>query len=207
MKIITDIEQGSKEWLDLRLGKITASRVGDIVTNGKGGKPSKTSESYMNELLSEILTGSQVDFYVNNAIAWGNECEPQARAMYELENDVDVEEVAFIQITDFIGVSPDGLIGNDGLLEIKCPTSKKQIERALSDCFHSEYKSQIQMQLWVSGRNWCDFVSFDPRINGKASYLQERVYRDEEYIDEMKSKVNEFVFRMIEKLEKLKGES
>lgn len=203
MKIIRDIEQGSKEWLDLRLGKITASRVSDIMTNGKGGKPSKTSESYMIELISEILTGSQADFYVNNAIAWGNECEPQARAMYELENDIDVEEVAFIQRDNFVGVSPDGLVGESGLLEIKCPTSKKQIERALSDCYHAEYKAQIQMQLWVSGREWCDFVSFDPRVNGKASYLQERVYRDEDYITDMKNRIDVFVESMQEKINSL----
>lgn len=203
MKIIRDIEQGCKEWLDLRLGKITASRVSDIMTNGKSGKPSKTSESYMIELISEILTGSQADFYVNSAIAWGNECEPQARAMYELENDVDVEEVAFIQLDEFVGVSPDGLVGDNGLIEIKCPTSKKQIERALSDCYHAEYKAQIQMQLWVSGREWCDFVSFDPRVNGKASYLQERVYRDDEYIEDMKNRIGAFVELMKEKINSL----
>ena len=203
MKIIRNIEQGSKEWLNLRLGKITASRVSDIMTSGRGGKPSKTSESYMLELIAETLTGSQADFYVNNAIAWGNECEPQARAMYELENDVDVEEVAFIERDKFVGVSPDGLVGSDGLLEIKCPTSKKQIERALSDCYHEEYKAQIQMQLWISGRKWCDFVSFDPRVNGKASYLQERVYRDDEYIEDMRNRIDKFVEAMQEKIKSL----
>ena len=203
MKIIKDIEQGSQDWLDLRLGKITASRVADIMANGRGGKPSQTSESYMNELISENLTGSQAEFFTNAAMAWGNECEPQARAMYELQNDVDVEEVAFIQLNDHVGVSPDGLVGSEGMLEIKCPTSKKQIERALSDSYHADYKAQIQMQLWVSGRKWCDFVSFDPRINGGASYLQERVYRDEDYIKEMDSRVSDFIYSILYKLTKL----
>ena len=204
MKIIKDIEQGSQDWLDLRLGKITASRVADIMSNGRGGKPSLKSESYMNELISEILTGSQVDFKQNAAMEWGTACEPQARAMYELQNDVDVEEVAFIQLNEHVGVSPDGLVGSEGMLEIKCPTSKKQIERALSDSYHADYKAQIQMQLWVSGRKWCDFVSFDPRINGNASYLQETVYRDEDYIKEMESRINAFIESMLDKLAKLK---
>ena len=204
MKIIKDIEQGSQDWLDLRLGKITASRVADIMSNGRSGKPSQKAESYMNELISEILTGSQAEFKQSAAMEWGTACEPQARAMYELQNDVDVEEVAFIQLNDYVGVSPDGLVGEDGLLEIKCPTSKKQIERALSDSYHSDYKAQIQMQLYVSGRKWCDFVSFDPRINGNASYLQERVYRDEDYIKEMESRINAFIDSMLNKLDKLK---
>jgi len=204
MKIIKDIEQGSQDWLDLRLGKITASRVADIMSNGRGGKPSLKTESYMNELISEILTGAQAEFFTNAAMAWGNECEPQARAMYELQNNVDVEEVAFIQLNDHVGVSPDGLVGEDGLLEIKCPTSKKQIERALSDSYHADYKAQIQMQLYVSGRNWCDFVSFDPRIEGNASYLQEQVYRDEDYIKEMEYRIINFIACMDDKLAKLK---
>ncbi len=204
MRIIKDIQQGSQEWLDLRLGKITASRVADIMSNGRGGKTSQKAESYMNELISEILTGSQAEFYINAAMEWGNECEPQARAMYELQNDVDVVEVAFIELNDYVGVSPDGLVGEDGLLEIKCPTSKKQIDRALSDSYHADYKAQIQMQLWVSGRKWCDFVSFDPRIKGSASYLQETVYRDEDYIKEMESRINNFVDSMLDKLAKLK---
>jgi len=204
MKIIKDIEQGSQDWLDLRLGKITASRVADIMSNGRGGKPSDKTKSYMSELISEILTGEQTYFKQSAAMEWGTACEPQARAMYELQNDVDVEEVAFIQLNDHVGVSPDGLVGEDGLLEIKCPTSKKQIERALSDSYHSDYKEQIQMQLWVSGRKWCDFVSFDPRINGSASYLQERVYIDSGYIADMGFRIQNFIDSMTEKLAKLK---
>ena len=204
MKIIKDIEQGSQDWLDLRLGKITASRAADIMSNGRGGKPSLKTKSYMNELISEILTGAEAEFFTNAAMAWGNECEPQARAMYELQNDVDVEEVAFIQLNNHVGVSPDGLAGEDGLLEIKCPTSKKQIQRALSDCYHSDAKPQTQMQLFVGEREWCDFVSFDPRINGSASYLQERVYRDEDYIADMEARIITFIDYMLDKLDKLK---
>lgn len=193
MNIIREIEQGSQEWLDMRLGKVTASRVKDIMTNGKGGSISKTAESYLFELLSEILTGQSKPFFENEAMRWGTETEPQARAMYEIKNSVDVEEVAFIELNDFVGMSPDGLIGEDGLLEIKCPTTTTQLKRAMSDDYSADYKAQIQMQLWVSGRKWCDFVSFDPRLDCESSYLQIRVERDEEYIAEMESRVTAFV--------------
>ena len=204
MKIIESCEQGSNEWLEMRLGKITASRVKDVMSKGRGVAPSKMSESYMMELIAEILTGQSKPFFENDAMRWGTETEPQARAMYEIKNDfVTVDEVAFIQLNDFVGMSPDGLIGEDGLLEIKCPTTTTQIKRALSEDYSADYKAQIQMQLWVSGRKWCDFVSFDPRLECKAGYLQCRVMRDEEYIEEMTAKCNTFICSMKEKIKVL----
>lgn len=197
MKIIRNIEQGTQEWKDIRLGRITASRMSDVMTNGRSGGISKTSESYMVELISEKLTGKQKDFFENDAMKWGTATEPEAREVYSVRNGfVDVEEVAFIVHDEFIGVSPDGLVGDCGLLEIKAPTTQTQIKRALSKDYSSDYKAQIQAQLWVSGREWCDFVSYDPRINVSASFLQQRVFRDEEYIQEMKSKCDEFVTEM-----------
>lgn len=206
MIIIDSIEQGSQEWLDMRLGKVTASCVGDILKNGKGGSISKTSESYMFELIAEILTGKSKPFFENDAMRWGTETEPQARAMYELMTDNEVKEVAFMELNEFVGMSPDGLVGDDGLLEIKCPATHTQIARALSDSYHVDYKAQIQMQLWVSDRKWCDFVSFDPRLDCAASFLLERVERDEEYIATMAEKVNVFVEIMKTRLEKLNGD-
>lgn len=203
MKIIEGVEQGSQEWLDMRLGKVTASRVKDIMTKGRGVSVSKTSESYMFELLSEILTGKTKPFFENDAMRWGTETEPQARAMYELLNNVEVKEVAFIELNDRIGVSPDGLVGQEGLIEIKCPTTITQLKRALSVSYSEDYKEQIQMQLWISGRDWCDFVSFDPRLSIEASYLCERVYRDEECIKEMSEKVAAFIESLEYKLSAL----
>lgn len=197
MEIITNIEQGSKEWLDLRLGMITASRMKDVLSNGRGGKPSKTAESYMIELIAEQLSGESKPFFENDAMRWGTETEPQARAMYELESGNDVEEVAFIVKNEFIGVSPDGLIGDNGMLEIKCPTTTTQIKRALSKSYHADYKAQIQAQLWVAEREWCDFVSFDPRLDCGPSFLIERVERDEEFISEMETTVSSFIDRII----------
>ena len=137
---------------------------------------------------------------------WGTETEPQARSMYSVNNDfVVVKEVAFVEHNKFIGISPDGLVGDDGLLEIKCPNTTTQIKRALSDDYAADYKAQIQMQLWVTERKWCDFVSFDPRLDCAAGYLQQRVYRDEEYIEEMKIKVYAFVEKMNLLITQLKG--
>ncbi len=204
MKIIETCEQGSAEWLAMRLGKVTASRVAEVLSKGRGASPSQKVKSYMMELIAETLTGQSKPFFENDAMRWGTETEPQARSMYEINNDfVTVKEVAFIELNDFIGVSPDGLVGDNGLLEIKCPTTTTQIKRALSDDYSADYKAQIQMQLWVSEREWCDFVSFDPRLDCEASYLQQRVMRDEEYIKEMEEKVFAFVEKKNELIKQL----
>ncbi len=204
MKIVDNIEQGSIEWLNARLAKVTASKVSDVISKGRGKAPSKMAETYMMELIAEKLTGQSKPFFENDAMRWGTETEPQARAMYEVNNDfVSVREVAYVEHDEHILISPDGLIGDDGLLEIKCPNTTTQLKRALSDDYSADYKAQIQMQLWVTERQWCDFVSFDPRLDCAAGYLQQRVERDEEYIEEMKVKVYAFVERMNELIEQL----
>ena len=204
MKIIETCEQGSEEWLSMRLGKVTASRVSDVMSKGRGSAPSKLSETYMIELIAEILTGKSKPFFENDAMRWGTETEPQARAMYSVNNNfVDVVEVAFVEHNSQIGISPDGLVGDDGLFEAKCPNTTTQLKRALSNDYSADYKAQIQMQLWVTDRDWCDFVSFDPRLDCEAGYLQQRVMRDEEYIEEMKIKVYAFVEKMNELIKQL----
>jgi len=203
MNIIYDVEQGSDEWLQMRLGKLTASKFADVISKGRGSAPSKTRESYMYQLAAEIITGQPQDSFKSSAMEWGNECEPAARAAYELKNDVDVVECAFIEKDDWIGVSPDGLVGENGLLEIKCPNSVTQIKRVLSGEFPKEYIAQVQGQLWVSGREWCDFVSYDPRIITGADYFEVRVYRDEEYIKALSEKCNVFINDLKELLTKL----
>ena len=203
MKIIRDIEQGSDEWKELRLGKVTASSFDKVLAKGRGGAPSKTRQSYMMQLVAERLTGLAEEGFTNKYMEWGNECEPQARAMYELDNGVDVEQVAFVEYSDNVGMSPDGLIGNDGLLEIKCPKTTTQIERYLKGEFPLDYMAQVQGQLWISGREWCDFVSFDPRINGESSYFQVRVHRNADYILNLSKEVGIFVNEMNELIDKL----
>lgn len=201
MRIITDIEQGSEEWLSLRLGIPTASRFKDIVTPSKGDK-SKSYTSYMYELIAERLTGEKPDSFKNEWMERGNELEPMARASYEFLNDVIVKEVGFILNDDeTIGVSPDGLIGDNGGLEIKSPKSSTMVKYMLNECLPLEYKPQVMGCLWISEREWWDFIAYHPSM--KMFTL--RVYRDEEYISKMSNHINDFVDELNEKHEKLKG--
>ena len=205
MNIIKDMEQGSEAWKAMRLGKVTASKMKDVMTNGRGNSPSKMAETYMMDLIAERLTGESKPFFENDAMKWGTATEPQARAMFEIQEGLDVEEVAFIEYDDYIGMSPDGLIGDDGLIEIKCPNTSTQIKRALSDDYAADYKDQIQMQLWVSNRKYCYFLSFDPRLDCAAGYLLQKVERDELYIEEMTLKTSKFIIKMNELLSALEA--
>lgn len=205
MNIIYDIEQGSDEWLALRLGKLTASRFKDVLTKGRGDAPSKTRQAYMMQLVAERLTNQPQDSFSSKAMEWGNECEPRACAAYELKHDIDVKHCAFIEHDINVGVSPDGLVGSNGLLEIKCPNTVTQIQRVLKGEFPKEYMSQVQGQLWVSERDWCDFVSFDPRISTDADYFEVRVYRDDAYIKNLASECQKFTDEMFEILTKLEA--
>ncbi|PHS61669.1 MAG: exonuclease [Flavobacterium sp.] len=207
MNIIKDMEQGSEAWKAIRLGKVTASKMKDLMSNGRGSSLSKMSETYMMDLIAERLTGESKPFFENDAMKWGTETEPQARAMFELREGLEVETVAFIEYDDYVGMSPDGLIGDDGLIEIKCPNTATQIKRALSKDYAADYKDQIQMQLWVSNRKYCYFLSFDPRLDCAAGYLLQKVERDEDYINKMRVKTAAFVIDMNEILSTLKGES
>ena len=205
MNIIKDMEQGSEAWKQMRLGKVTASKMKDVMSNGRGGALSKMSETYMMDLIAERLTGESKPFFENDAMRWGTETEPQARAMFELQEGLEVEEVAFIEYDDYVGMSPDGLIGDDGLIEIKCPNTSTQIKRALSSDYAADYKDQIQMQLWVSNRKYCYFLSFDPRLDCAAGYLLQKVERDEEYILKMTEKTLAFINKMNELLSVLEA--
>lgn len=203
MNIIYDIEQGSDEWLMLRLGKLTASKFSDVISKGRGKAPSKTRESYMYQLAAEILTGEPTDFFKNSAMQWGTDCEPAARAAYELKHDIEVIECAFIERDKWVGVSPDGLVGDNGLLEIKCPNTVTHLKYFMAGTMPEEYLAQVQGQLWVSGRDWCDFVSYDPRVRTEADYFELRVNRDEEYIKELEAQCSAFVEDLKELLIKL----
>ncbi|MEE9459626.1 MAG: lambda exonuclease family protein [Candidatus Bathyarchaeia archaeon] len=202
MQIIEEIEQGSDEWHELRREVITASRFKDVMSKGAG----KTRKSYLYQLAAESITGEVAESYTNDAMQWGTETEPQARAMYELESSNTVKEIAFIKHdSKNVGVSPDGLIGDDGLVEIKCPKTTTQIETFLSGKMPSYHKAQVQGQLWISERQWLDFVSFDPRIDGDASYFCVRIERDEEYILELEKACDEFSAELTNTIKKLRG--
>ena len=202
MKIINCI-QGGDEWKSIRCGKITMSRAKDVMAKGVGSAPSKTRQSYLYELASEIITGQAADSFTNAAMQHGTLYEPLARIEYEEREGLPVQQVGFVEVNERLGCSPDGLVGENGLLEIKCPKTSTQIQYVLDGEFPSEYKAQVQGQLWVCEREWCDFVSFDPRIEGPSQYFKIRVNRDEEYIEKLKNGVDLFITDLNKILERL----
>jgi len=202
MKIYDDIIQGSDAWFDLRLGKVTTSNFTDATSAGRGSAPSVTRKKYMLKLIAERMTGLPEESYSNKAMEWGSETEHGACEYYEALNNVSVRHVGFIERDEDVGCSPDGLVGDPGMLEIKCPYSTTHLGWILADKMPAEYIKQVQGQLWVAERDWCDFVSYDPRVKQRR-YFCKRVYRDEDYIKELHIKIVMFVNEMKEMYERL----
>ena len=164
MIIHRDIEQGSEQWHQLRLGIPTASEFDKIIT--ATGAPSKQSEAYANRLLAELIVGHQVETFKKTAwMERGNELEAEAAAYYDLTNDVETEKVSFITDDErTMGCSPDRLIGEEGLLELKCPAPNTQIDYILNGKLDRDYWPQVQGQLLITKRKWVDLVSYYPGI-------------------------------------------
>ena len=167
--------QGSQEWFAARVGKVTASRVHDIIATTKSGGYSAGRENYLAELVAERLTGTTYPSYQSPAMAYGSECEPEARFAYALRTGTEITEVGFINhpTIEEAGASPDGLVDDDGLVEIKCPNTKTHIDTLLGGKMPVEYASQVQFQMACTGRQWCDLVSFDraPAAEDAAAHL------------------------------------
>lgn len=174
MIIHKDLQQGTDEWLKVRLGKFTASKASAIGSNGKG------LTTLIWEKIDEIISGEIKQGFKNADMERGNELEPRARIAYEFETMNAVEQVGFIELDKYTGCSPDGLVGKDGLVEIKCPTNRVFYEYMTSGKIDTGYMWQMQMQLLVSGREWVDYVVFNP--NFKNSTIIKRVNRDESAI-------------------------
>lgn len=198
------IIQGTPEWLALRLGKVTASRVSDVIAKTKSGY-SASRANYMAQLIAERLTGVVQDSYSNSAMQWGTETEPQARLAYEFDQGVVVEQVAFVPHPkiDHSGCSPDGLIGSEGLVEIKCPNTNTHLDTLIEQAVPGKYKAQMQFQMACTGRAWCDFVSYDPRLPENMQLYIQRVERDDKYIKEIEGEIASFLTEMSMKLSKL----
>ena len=198
------IEQGSPEWFAQRLGKVTASRVADVIAKTKTGY-STSRENYMAQLVCERMTNTVAESYTNAAMQWGTETEPLARAAYEGHADVLVDEVAMITHPKIeqAGASPDGLVGDEGLVEIKAPNTATHIDTLLSQSVPGKYNTQMQWQMACTGRKWCDFVSFDPRLPKELQLFVKRVDRDDAYIDMLEKEVVSFLKELDAKIEKL----
>lgn len=198
------IEQGSPEWFAQRLGKVTASRVADIMAKTKTGV-SASRGNYLAQLVAERLTGQATDTFKSGAMQHGTETEPMARMAYETETGQMVTEVAMIThpTIEMAGASPDGLVGEDGLVEIKCPNTSTHIATLLADKVPSGYMAQMQWQMACTGRAWCDFVSFDPRMPEDMQLFIKRVPRDESLIAEYEEEVVKFLAEVQETVDKL----
>lgn len=199
-----EIIQGTKEWFAERLGKVTASRVADILAKTKTGWGASRG-NYASQLIIERLTGQKVESYSNAAMQWGTETEPQARAAYEFQTGNTVKEVGFINhpLIKLSGASPDGFVSDDGLIEIKCPNSATHIETLLGAGIDKKYLLQMQWQLACTGRKWCDFVSFDPRMPIELQIKIDRVIRDDCLISDIEKEVVIFLNEVSGKLNKL----
>lgn len=198
------ILQGTDEWKALRLGKVTASRVADVVAKTKSGY-SASRANYAAQLIAERLTGTPAESYTNAAMQHGTETEPEARDAYCFYHGVTVTEIAFVihPKIDQAGCSPDGLVDDDGLVEIKCPNTATHLETLLGQAVPSKYESQMQFQMACTGRQWCDFVSYDPRMPENMRLFVKRVDRDDKRISELETEIAAFLLEMAVKLSQL----
>ena len=198
------MEQKSSEWFAARLGKATGSRIAEIVAKTKSGD-SASRGNYMAQLVIERLTNKQEESYSNDFMDWGNLQEPFARAAYEAATNVLVDEVGMITHPriEMSGASPDGLVGDDGLVEIKCPKTATHIETLLSKTVPGKYNIQMQWQMACTDRSWCDFVSFDPRMPDGLQMFLKRVPRDDALIKTLENEVIKFLKEVDSKLEQL----
>tara|TARA_B100000686_G_scaffold352735_1_gene455773 strand:- start:159 stop:761 length:603 start_codon:yes stop_codon:yes gene_type:complete len=200
------MKQNTQEWTQARVGYVTASRFPTI--KYEGGRLTGTAEGYLYELIGEHMTGHPADTIQSKPMAWGSKHEAEARSTYILETGKDVAEKGFHKhpTEEWIGCSPDGgLIEEDGLIEIKCPwQTREHIKSVSTGKVPAIYMDQIMGQLWVTGRSWCDFVSYDPRVQGKSRLLVLRVDRDEECIEDLAERITKFRNLMISKLDKIK---
>ena len=202
---MTEIIQRSEAWHQLRVGKVTASRVADIIAKTKTG-PSASRENYLAQLVCERLTGKPAESYSNSAMQWGTETEPFARAAYEARMDILVTEVGFIDHPwiPLSGASPDGL-ASEGMVEIKCPNTATHIETLLTKTVPAKYITQMMWQMACAGRPWCDFVSFDPRLPEKHQLFIKRINYDPEMVNLLENSVIQFLGDVDLKIQQLES--
>ena len=199
------MEQQTNEWFTARLGKVTASRVADVIAKTKTGY-STSRDNYMAQLICERLTGQKGESFTNAAMEWGTQTEPLARSAYENKRSLLVKEVGFINHPriEMSGASPDGLVADDGLVEIKCPNTATHIDTLLSGKVPTKYITQMQWQMLCCQRKWCDFVSFDNRLPEHLQLFVQEVEFDPEYCAMLEKEVVLFLTELDNKVAKLK---
>ncbi len=199
-----EIKQRTPEWEACRIGRVTASRIADLMAKTKTGA-SASRKNYMAQLICERMTGQKEESYINAAMQHGIDTEAEARQAYELETFQAVIECGFYIAEDIpeSGSSPDGLVNDDGLIEIKCMNTANHIETLLSGNIDNRYILQMQWQMYCTGRQWNDFVSYDNRMPEHLRLFIKRVERDDKLIEEIKSEVVKFLDELEETVKKL----
>lgn len=204
--IILDLEQGSEGWKRARMGKVTASRIHEVMAKTKVGY-SAMRANYAADIIAERLTGVPSEKFTNAAMEWGTEHEAEARALYIFMTGAKVSEVGLVMhpTIDASCASPDGLVGDAGLIEIKCPNTATHIETLLGSPIDGKYLKQMQWQMRCTDRHWCDFVSFDPRMPGEMQLHVQRITRNDAEICEMEGETVKFLAEIDAKLAALKS--
>ena len=175
---IYNFEQRTDEWFAIRRGKMSASNAETIIANGKG------LETYIYNLMAEYYSSAEKENYINADMQRGIDLEPEAKIEFQFYTGLDIKEVGCVELNEYILASPDGLIGDDGLIEIKCPNDSIYFKLLLSNNIKPEYIAQMQMQMYVTDRQYCYFVSYNPNFE-KSLYIK-KINRDEEMIEKLK---------------------
>jgi putative phage-type endonuclease len=201
MEIIKDWEQLSPEWFAVHVGRLGGSTIKDACAKGQG----KSRANLLYRKAGEILSGEAYEGYFNENMQRGIDLEPEARRLYELVRGVDVEQVAVVLSDDPHKLcSPDGLVGDSGIIEIKCVIPSVHIETIDKDRIPAQYRKQIQWGLSICQRDWCDFISYCPKIVGKSIFIK-RTQRDEKLIKELHEGANAFIEDMVKLVERIKN--
>lgn len=188
------VHQGSLEWFEARCGRVTASRIADMMAKTQKGWAA-SRYNYLGQLIAERLTGQVQDSFMSKPMIWGTVTEPDARDAYEFFSGLDVSPVGFIPhpVIEMAGASPDSLVGDKGCLEIKCPNTSTHIDTLLGNIVPEKYVLQMQFQMACANREWCDFVSFDPRMPEDLKLFVRRVERDDHCIQRIEEATIDFL--------------
>jgi len=202
MKVLS-MPQGSPEWLAARAGKVTASRISDVMAS----KTTAAYRDYRAQIVAEILTGQpQESGFTNAAMQWGTDQEKFARVEYELACDWTVDEIGIVlhPTIERGAASPDGLVSTNGLVEIKCPKTATHLQTLIDKKQPRQYENQMLWQMACTGREWCDFVSYDPRLPEDLQLFVHRFDRDEKRIAEIEAAVKQFLSEVNEMIDNIR---